>query len=65
MVGFLSTGTPKRAAGTAYTDAERVAIYNGIIAAYAGTYSVEGKRGTHHVLAGWVPEWIGGDQGLP
>ena len=62
MVVFLSTGTPKRAAGTAYTDAERVDIYNGIIAAYAGTYSVEGNRVTHHVVASWVPEWIGGDQ---
>jgi hypothetical protein len=37
MVVFLSTGTPKRAAATAYNDAERVDIYNGIIAAYAGT----------------------------
>jgi hypothetical protein len=62
MVVFLSTGTPKRAAGTAYTDAERVDIYNGIFAAYAGTYSVEGNKVTHHVIASWLPEWIGGDQ---
>lgn len=47
---------------TAYTDAERVDIYNGIFGAYAGTYSVEGYKVTHHVVASWLPEWIGGDQ---
>jgi hypothetical protein len=62
MLVFQSTGTPKRAAGTAYTDAERVDAYNGIIAAYAGTYSVEGNKVTHHIVASWFPEWIGGDQ---
>jgi Lipocalin-like domain len=59
---FLSTGTPKRAAGAAYNDAERVDAYNGIIAAYAGTYSVEGNKVTHHIVASWFPEWVGGDQ---
>jgi Lipocalin-like domain len=58
----LSTGTPKRAAGTAYNDAELVDIYKGIIGAYAGTYSVEGNKVTHHIVASWFPEWIGGDQ---
>jgi hypothetical protein len=62
MVVFLSTGTPKRAAGTAYTDAERVDIYKGIVAGYAGTYSVEGNKVTIHVVASWFPEWNGGDQ---
>jgi hypothetical protein len=62
MVVCLSTGTPKRAAGTADNDAERVDIYNGIIAAYAGTYSVDGNKVTHHIVASWFPEWIGGDQ---
>jgi hypothetical protein len=62
MIGFLSTGTPKRAAGTAYNDAELVDIYKGIIGAFAGTYSVEGNKVTHHIVASWFPEWIGGDQ---
>jgi hypothetical protein len=62
MVVFVSSGTPKRAAGTAYNDAERLDIYNGIIGAYAGTYSVEGNKITHHIVASWFPEWIGGDQ---
>jgi hypothetical protein len=62
IVVFLSTGTPKRAAGATYTDAERVDIYNGILAAYAGTYNVEGNKLINHVVASWLPEWIGGDQ---
>jgi hypothetical protein len=62
MVAFVSTGTPKRAAGTAYTDAERVDIHKGIFGAYAGTYSIEGNKVIHHVIASWLPEWIGGDQ---
>ncbi len=62
MVAFVSTGTPKRAAGTAYTDAERLDIHKGIFGAYAGTYSVEGNKVIHHVVASWLPEWIGGDQ---
>jgi hypothetical protein len=44
--GCISTGTPN----------------HGIIAAYAGTYSVEGNKVTHHIVASWFPEWIGGDQ---
>jgi hypothetical protein len=62
MVVFISTGTPTRAADTVYTDAERAAIHRGIIAAYAGTYSVEGNKVTHHIVASWFSEWIGGDQ---
>jgi hypothetical protein len=62
MVVFLSVGDLKRAAGATYTDAERVDLYNGIFAAYAGTYSVEGNKLTHHVVASWSPEWIGSDQ---
>jgi hypothetical protein len=46
MVVFLSTGAPN----------------HGIIAAYAGTYSVEGNKVTRHIVASWFPEWIGGDQ---
>jgi hypothetical protein len=48
MVVFLSVGDLKPAAGATYTDAERINLYNGIFAAYAGTYR--------------VPEWIGTDQ---
>jgi len=61
MVTFLSTGTAKRPAG-AYTDADRVDIFEGILAAYAATYRVEGNKVIHHVVASWYPERIGRDQ---
>ena len=61
MVTFLSTGTPKRPAG-AYTDADRADIFEGILAAYAATYRVEGNKVIHHVIASWYPERIGRDQ---
>jgi hypothetical protein len=62
MVVFLSVGDLKPAAGATYTDAERINLYNGIFAAYSGTYSVDGNKLTHHVIASWLPEWIGTDQ---
>ena len=62
MVVFLSTANPKRPASAAYTDAERAEIYKGIFGAYAGTYSVDGNKVTHHIVASWRPDWIGGDQ---
>jgi hypothetical protein len=62
MVVFLSVGDLKPAAGATYTDAERINLYNGIFAAYAGTYRVDGNKLTHHVTASWLPEWIGTDQ---
>jgi len=62
MVVFLSAGNPPKPASVPFTDAERAAIHKGIIAAYAGTYSVEGNKVTMHVVAASRPDWIGGDQ---
>jgi Lipocalin-like domain len=62
MVTFCSSGAPQRAAGTAYTDAERIDIYRGICGAYAGTHSVEGNKVIRHIVASWFPEWNSGDQ---
>jgi hypothetical protein len=33
-----------------------------MIGAYAGTYSVDGNKVTHHIVAGYRPDWVGGDQ---
>jgi hypothetical protein len=61
MVVFLSAGEiPK--ASLPYSDADRAAIYSNIFGAYAGTYSVDGNKVTHHVVASWRPDWVGGDQ---
>ena len=61
IVVFLSNGEISKASPP-YSDADRAAIHRGIFGAYAGTYSVEGNKVTHHVIAAWRPEWVGGDQ---
>ncbi|MGA7781704.1 MAG: lipocalin-like domain-containing protein [Paraburkholderia sp.] len=43
------------------TDAERVDLYNGLIA-YAGTYSIEGDKVSHHIEASWNQSWTGTTQ---
>jgi hypothetical protein len=40
------------------TDAERVELYSGLIA-YAGTYSIEGDKVSHHIDASWNQSWTG------
>jgi hypothetical protein len=62
MIVFLQEGNPAKPAGAPYTDAERAAIHRGIFGAYAGTYSVEGNKVTHHIQASWRPDWIGDNQ---
>jgi hypothetical protein len=62
MVVFLVGGERKAPAGTAITDAERAALYNGIFAAYAGTYSIDGNKVVHRVVASWNEAWTGTDQ---
>jgi len=43
------------------TDAQRVELYNGLIA-YAGTYSIEGDKVSHHIDASWNQSWTGTTQ---
>ncbi|MFK4442561.1 hypothetical protein ABH944_002212 [Caballeronia udeis] len=43
------------------TDAERVDLYSGLIT-YAGTYSIEGDKISHHVDASWNQSWTGTTQ---
>ena len=43
------------------TDAERVELYGGFIA-YAGTYSIEGDKVSHHIDASWNQAWTGTTQ---
>jgi hypothetical protein len=45
----------------AVTDEERVALHNTMFA-YAGTYSVEAGKVTHHVDISWNEVWNGTDQ---
>jgi hypothetical protein len=47
--------------GLTASDNERVALYNTMFA-YAGTYSVEAGKVTHHVDISWNDNWTGTDQ---
>jgi len=61
VVVFLSSAdVPKVSAP--YSDADRATIHSRIFGAYAGTYSMDGNKVTHHVVASWRPEWVGSDQ---
>ena len=40
------------------TDAERIDLYNGLCS-YAGTYSIEGDRVSHHIDASCNQAWTG------
>ena len=43
------------------TDPERVDLYGGFIA-YAGAYTIEGDRVSHHIDASWNEAWTGTTQ---
>jgi hypothetical protein len=61
MIVFLSAGEMPKV-NPPFSDANQAAIYSKIFDAYAGTYSVDGIKVTHHIVASWRPDWVGGDQ---
>ena len=46
-------------AGTVLTDSERIRLYNSIVSAYAGAYSIAGNVVTHAVEISWNEAWTG------
>ena len=44
------------------TDEKQVTQLYYKMAAYAGTYAVQGNTVVHHVEAAWLPSWVGSDQ---
>ena len=54
------TSEGRRAAGP--TDERKAAQLLFNMAAYAGTYEVEGGGVVHHVEVAWLPTWVGSDQ---
>lgn len=54
------TGEGRKAAAPG--DEKQVAQLYSTMAAYAGTYTVEGDILVHHVEAAWLPAWVGTDQ---
>jgi hypothetical protein len=59
VIGASSARTVPR--DLAPTDEEQIELYKTMFA-YAGTYSVEGGRVTHHVDISWNEVWTGTDQ---
>jgi hypothetical protein len=58
----IGAANPREAPSAARaTDNERVALYDTMFA-YAGTYSVEGRKVIHHVHISWNEVWTGTDQ---
>jgi hypothetical protein len=48
-------------AGSTPTNAEKLALYNSLIA-YIGPYALDGNRITIHVMASWNQSWNGSNQ---
>ena len=46
-------------AGPVLTDAERLRLFNSIVSAYTGTYSIAGNIVTHAVEISWNEAWTG------
>ena len=61
VVTFFERRNPQKPAGSIPTDAERAQLHKDMVG-FAGTYTVEGKNLTKHIVAAWRPDWIGSDQ---
>jgi hypothetical protein len=61
MYAILAHENRKAPASLHATDAESVELYRGL-AAYAGTYSLDGDSVSHHVDISWNETWTGTTQ---
>ena len=61
IVVFLSAGEMPKVSPP-FSDADRAAMHSKIFGAYAGTYTVDGNKVTHHIVASYRPDWVGADQ---
>jgi len=62
MIALLvKEGRTKLADLSKATDQQRVELFNTVIA-YAGTFTVDGDRVTHHVDVSWNETWTGSEQ---
>ena len=49
-------------AGPVLTDEERIRLFKTIVSAYAGTYTMEEDKVTHHIELSWNEAWTGTSQ---
>ena len=61
MYAILIKENRKAPAALVPTDAERVDLYGGLVA-YAGAYTIEGDKVSHHIDASWNQAWTGTTQ---
>ena len=61
MYAILTRDERKAPAALVATDAEIVELYRGLVA-YAGTYTIDGDKVSHHVDASWNQTWTGTTQ---
>jgi len=61
MSAILIQEDRKAPASLVATEAERIDLYGGLIA-YAGSYSIEGDKVSHHIDASWNQAWTGTTQ---
>ena len=61
MYAIVTKEGRKGPAALVPTEAERANLYSGLIA-YAGTYSIDGDRVSHHIDASWNEAWTGTTQ---
>jgi hypothetical protein len=61
MYAIIAQENRKPPAGVVPTDAEKIELFGGFIA-YAGTYTIDGDRVSHHVDVSWIEAWTGTTQ---
>ena len=62
MMSITVEENRKAPAGAILTDEERVRLFNTIVSAYSGRYTVEGDRVIHTVDISWNEAWTGTQQ---
>ena len=58
MYGIVVREGRRRPANVVPSDAEKAALFASM-GAYAGTYTIEGDKVTHHVDVSWIESWTG------
>jgi hypothetical protein len=61
MYAIIALESRKVPAGTVPTDAEKAVLFNDFVA-YAGTYTIDGDKVSHHVDVSWNEAWTGTTQ---
>ena len=61
MYAIIVRENRKPPAGVVPTDVEKIELFGGVLA-YAGTYTIDGDKVSHHVDVSWNEAWTGTSQ---